>query len=48
MKKMYLKPETIWMNIEIQQMVCESLGKGGSTNDENDILSRESYSDWDD
>ena len=45
MKKNYLKPETMWMNIEIQQMVCESLEVNGTTNQESDLLSRER--DWD-
>ena len=46
MKKMYLKPETVWTKIEIQQMVCTSLEVNGETNNENDLLSRES--EWDD
>lgn len=55
MKKIYLKPETIWMNVEIHQMICESGpdvigggGNGGTTDDPNDLLSRESYDAWDD
>ena len=46
MKKNYLKPDTMWMNIEIQHMVCDSLEVNGETNQESDLLTRD-YDNWD-
>ena len=46
MKKNYLKPEAFITKIEMQQMVCTSMEVNGETNQESDLLSRES--DWDD
>ena len=44
MTKTYIKPETITVKVELQQMIAESLGKdNGDDNkvtDEGDVLSR--------
>ena len=50
MKKTYKTPVMIVVNMHPQQMVCESIPKvGGTTDDENDLLSRERRgSFWDD
>ena len=48
MKKTYLQPAIQITKVTIQQMVCVSGPKvAGSTNDTNDLLSREAKSDFD-
>lgn len=47
MKKIYIEPKTMIVKVELQQMIAESLGVYGTT-DNNTMLSREGNSDWDD
>lgn len=44
MKQIYMKPETLVMEVELQQMIA--LSKGGEADPNGEVLSRES--DWDD
>ena len=52
MKKTYMQPVTMLTKVNVEQMICTSgLEVAGTTNSEDDLLSRESYprfSLWDD